>query len=96
MSKEKLSTIDIKVNSIFKKAKNLLADLVTYIKQCTDGTNKCLCYNGTNYDMGEANTEDDCFSAGTIVTFFDNVRTIFTQGRSAEENSKFWIIKQIV
>ena len=33
--------------------------------------------------------EDSCFSASTLVTFFDNVRTIFTQGRSTEENSKF-------
>ena len=33
--------------------------------------------------------EDSCFSASTLVTFFDNVRSIFTQGRSTEENSKF-------
>ena len=34
--------------------------------------------------------EDSCFSATTLVTFFDNIRTIFTQGRSRTEGySKF-------
>ena len=30
-----------------------------------------------------------CFGASSLLTFFDNVRAIFSQGRSAEENCKY-------
>ena len=30
-----------------------------------------------------------CFGASSILTFFDNVRALFSQGRSADENSKY-------
>ena len=30
-----------------------------------------------------------CFGAKSILTFFDNVRALFSQGRSVDENSKY-------
>ena len=35
------------------------------------------------------NNDEGCCGANTMITFFDNVRTIFSQGRSSEENCKY-------
>ena len=37
-----------------------------------------------------------CFGASSFLTFFDNVRAIFSQGRSTAENSKYSRILVIV
>ena len=40
-------------------------------------------------NIHKQNNDDCCWGANTMITFFDNVRAIFSQGRSSEENCKY-------
>ena len=40
-------------------------------------------------NIHKQNNDEGCCGANTMITFFDNVRAIFSQGRSSEENCKY-------
>ena len=40
-------------------------------------------------NIHKQNNDEGCCGVNTMVTFFDNVRAIFSQGRSSEENCKY-------
>ena len=40
-------------------------------------------------NIHKQNNDEGCCGANTIITFFDNVRAIFSQGPSSDENCKY-------
>ena len=46
-------------------------------------------------NIHKQNNENCCCGANTMITFFDNIRAIFSQGRSSEENCKYQLIVAI-
>ena len=40
-------------------------------------------------NIHKLNNDESCCGAKTVITFFDNVRAMFSQGRSSEENCKY-------
>ena len=104
MTRDKLLTLDEITKSAFKCFRKCKCKEDDEIRGFDDGAialegltntfldekiNRPPMKSSSQHSDDSENNDESCCGANTVITFFDNVRAMFSQGRSSEKNCKY-------